>query len=70
MRAQAQFSKPGEIEATIEVTATLKQWEELREHIKDAPYYGIAGKLSSAIVDLSLKLCGRVGYEPPEQEGE
>jgi hypothetical protein len=65
MRVCAQFSDPGKINATITITTTLDRWKQLSDDLKDAPYYGVAGDLRSAITDLQLKLMGQIGYEPP-----
>lgn len=70
MRAKASFTKPGGIEATITLTATLEKWQELREQLKDAPFYGVARDLNEAVSELTTKLCGWAQYEPPSERGD
>ena len=70
MRATAKFTKPGDIEVTITMTASLEKWQELRDDLKEAPFYGLARDLRGAVDDMTIKLMGCVNYEPPAPEQE
>lgn len=56
MKATISVTNPDEIEATISITLTLKQWVELRKEIKDVAFYGPGHQLRSAIDELSQKV--------------
>lgn len=70
MKAAAQFTNPGNISATITITATLDRWKELSDDLKEVPFHSVGGELRSAITDLQIKLCGQINYQPPASSGE
>lgn len=63
MKATASFTKPGSIQATISITATLDQWSKLRDEMKDLPYYGLSQSLRAAIQEVSTQLGSRIDYD-------
>jgi hypothetical protein len=69
VKADIKLEKPNDLRATVSITLTLQQWVELRDSMKDLPYYGGAQALREAVYQLVDKACTAYGYEP-EKEGE
>ena len=59
MRARFMFESPKEIEATMKVTMTMKEWEELRDQLVEK---WPSSRLSTCITNL-LSAAQRVAYD-------
>lgn len=71
MKATAKFIDTGNVEASVTLVASMRDWNTLRDEMKDLPYYGLAQQLRSVIDDMTDKLSGRIDYEPAAPtEGE
>jgi hypothetical protein len=64
VKADIKLEKPNDLRATVSITLTLQQWVELRDSMKDLPYYGGAQALREAVYQLVDKACTVYRYEP------
>jgi len=70
MSAELNFKDPGDIEATISFTLTVRQWIEVQKALISFPHYGPTGVIKEAVNDLTRKACGTLRFIPVEQGAE
>lgn len=68
MKAKIAITNPNKIEATISLTMTLEQWQDLRKEMKDMPFYGATQALRGSIDELVEKSRANFHVDTSDEE--
>lgn len=65
MKARYMIEDPGNIEATLKITMTVKEWEQLRDQLESSyPSWKLSGMITAILTDAR-----RVVYAPEKEVG-
>lgn len=56
MKAKIEINDPLAIVASVTLTMSVRQWQELRDSMRDAPFYGPWQQVRDAVRDLTVAL--------------